>query len=436
MVRKEILNIIDKVDTTNETEIKLRYSEEVLNEIDEIYKNPDEIFFLESVSSDIELRRLLWNHTYHMKPIKNIDLITFYSEQYPFSSLEPLMIKEGRAKGAVDAHFTYVFDRIFPALEKFMSALVESLDTDDNEIENPDDDKSVDPVDLTPFMSNLPTEIRDLLPQGEFFPIIQLIFHQFGDIIFQITDGLLSLSKPKIVEKGRKHLNELSQYSSLGHDEINNNIERLSKDFQILSPLLSVVWCSDCRRFPQGYIVPHPPDPPMASCPSCSNQMNVGTFYYPHPQLVHMITRNDGLLGLTVIWSMISSGSAWAPGVYLDSISNDTEKDLIFQNSNMDGYGIIECKVHIQDSPDRTIESHLNDDVKQLVKHFKSYTDANIPIDCIFLVTNVPRAIIDETLPKILKKKSIASISRILRIFTPDDYDEFVKAIRNPDLDD
>ena len=247
--------------------------------------------------------------------------------------------------------------------------------------------------------------LTPLQEEDQFARIIKFGFNHAGDLALPLATNFLSMVKPLLIEAGRIHLIQLIQSSSIERLELDGLIHRLTKEFEVLSPAVSIVWCTECVRQPQSFLAVGQMDPPKSICSTCGNQMTVGSYYFFSPSLAKLLIQPDGILGLTVYWSLASSGADWAPGAYLKGVKDDTEKDAIFQNSNMEGYGIVESKVHIRDIPDRTIESHLHDDLKQLLNHYKKYIELEIPIDYLCLITNLPQIKVDECVKRIINNE-------------------------------
>ena len=77
----------------------------------------------------------------------------------------------------------------------------------------------------------------------------------------------------------------------------------------------------------------------------------------------------------------------WASGVYLENVSDDTEKDIVFQTEEQE-YNIIELKSFSTDVRLQTKKENIKQLMIQVLKHLISYENQNISVDTIYLVTN------------------------------------------------
>lgn len=135
---------------------------------------------------------------------------------------------------------------------------------------------------------------------------------------------------------------------------------------------------------------------------------------------------------MTVLWSLYKSDVRWIPSAYVKGAADDTEKDAVFKTDRMDGYAIVEMKVNSLDTPDRTLESHIREYLSQMLEHKKSYERLGIPVESLCLVTNIPEPSLQPICENLLKKKDYSDLSDVLRVFTPEDYEEFNKFLLKP----
>ena len=81
------------------------------------------------------------------------------------------------------------------------------------------------------------------------------------------------------------------------------------------------------------------------------------------------------------------TGREWLPGVYLEGVNDDTEKDIVIQTEEQK-YSIIEIKSFATDVRPRTKRENIKKLINQALDHLNSYNKQNILIESIYLVSN------------------------------------------------
>lgn len=424
------LNILRSVSREDGSEIPVRLNEESIEAVSRIRGNSKLVRLFEGLRTDTALRHLLWIHKYHLAPVKGLELAVVYDEAFPYASLEPLQNDEARGQAELEVQIWEGFRRFFPALMTQLFGMRVKLEAEFNQERAAQPALPEDTVRQAVTTKYVLEQILPAGDEGRMSRWISLGVQRAGDLIIPGAASLLSIGKRPMVQAGRALSDGLLDVTSLDRPALQKTISRLTKAYDIIHPALSVAWCPNCEREPQAFFALGQRDAPVSTCPVCRQSMAVGTFYYFDAPLAARITDPEGVLYATVLWSLASSGVKWAPGVYLAGQPEDTEKDAVFRTEEMDGYGIVECKVHYRDAPDRTMTDHLREDLDQLVKHVQAYSRAAVPVGAACLVSNLPQSVVDPEVKRALKEPRYAPIADILEAYGPENFEDFDKSVR------
>ena len=427
----DILNLLTHITAEDGTRYPIRHNLQLVQTIRGIRTSPKFVHFLDGLRADPELRQLLWLHKSHFSPIKGIELSLLYHEDQPHASKNPLEVEEAHAKAALQV-------QVWDALERFLPTLMSTFQDLNAKLEEEyEKEKSSHPALSEEDLRERAASkyfVERFLPIGEEQRLNKWIgigVHRAGDLVLPGGLNMLSIAKLQILDAGRRHLEALMKASRIKGEAFASCITRLAKAYDVLRPALSVVWCSSCLREPQSFVAVGPRDPPAAICPVCSRAMATGTFFHLDSPIAAALALPDGLINLTALWSLASGGAQWAPGVYLDGISDDREKDAVFRTEEMEGYGVLEVKAHYLDTPERTMADHLRSDLFQLLEHHNSYRRAKIPVEELWLVTNLPKNLVQPEVETALKESKFAAIRELVDVCSPEDYDEFDKSFHD-----
>ncbi len=424
------LNLIRKVARKDGSETAVQLNQGSVDIITKIRGDPKLVRLFGGLRKDPSIRQLLWLHKYHFSPLKGLELPLLYDEPAPYAPMEPLQNDEAHGEADIQVQMWEGFQRFFPAIMAQLIGMQAKLEA---EFKQEQAAQPVLPEDTVRKAVTTKYVLEQLLPVGDDVRMSRWIsfgVQRAGDLLIPGASSMLSIAKRPIVEAGRSLSDGLLDVSSLDRAALQKTIGRLRKAYDIIHPALSIVWCPNCEREPQAFFAAGQRDPPASSCPVCGRGMAVGTYYYFDAPLAALITHPEGVLYATVLWSLASSGVKWAPGVYLAGQPEDTEKDALFREEDSDGYGLVECKVHFRDTPDRTMAGHIREDLDQLVKHVETYGKADVPVGAACLVTNLPQSLVEQEVKQALKEPKYDSLADILEVYTPETFQEFDESLQ------
>lgn len=433
----DLLNVLTSIETAKGIGIPLRVNHALVDSIRRVLRDPTLTQVLRALQTEVDLRKLLWSHRYQFTPLKGLDLPFIYHEARPFSSAEPLRVERSRAEAELEVRVRDATERLLPSIVQAVQSfdvesftkIEETLETNFQAIQDAMPDRSEE-------------EIRQIVISGYFIQRFGLVtdskglddwvqkgIRHAGDLGLPIASNLLSLTKQEILKAGRRHLEQLSSTAGLDEEAMDSLVSRLSKEFRAILPALSLVWCSECVAQTQVQLVLGHRELPTSACPGCRREMSSGTFHYFISPLAALMAKADGIVGTTVLFSLATSGASWAPGVYLKGAQDDTEKDAIFRTNEMEGYGIVEVKMHSKDTPERTMRDRMREDLGQLHNHYDKYEQAGIPMEMLVLVTNLPRDLAEEAVRQQLRDDYSDSLRGKVKVFSPENYNSFAEML-------
>ena len=114
--------------------------------------------------------------------------------------------------------------------------------------------------------------IIDFNEEASFPELINFIVSNASDIIQPIFANMVSATKNDFALKGRKYANDILVSSQLTSDEMKNVTRHLTHNFELMRPLISLVWCPKCLRDAQSYYAIGARDPPESICPVCNSK--------------------------------------------------------------------------------------------------------------------------------------------------------------------
>ncbi len=427
-MRNEELDVrlIQKIETNGGRQLDISWNESQVEIIRSIKQSPNLRRFLNELQSNLDYRKLFWNHKYHFTPFKGIDLQILYCESSPNIPIEPLEFESSKALGELEVDIGDAIDRFLPSLKDFLR----NLKANATDILSDGQEETEEEAQQTALANFVADVLIDFNEESSFPELVNFVISNASDIILPIAANMVSATKHDFAIKGRKYASDILTSSQLTSDEMRNVSRYLTHNFELMRPLISLVWCPKCLRDAQSYYAIGARDPPESICPVCNSKMGVGTAYYFDASLASLFRSRDGIPSLSVMWALSQNNIEWIPGAYIKTVDNDCEKDIIFKQKGADGYGIIEVKAHMRDSPERTIEDRLRADVKQLLKNYSIMQKADVKINNLILVTNSPRFETKNAASKLFSNNEYREIKDKTTIICPENFDELIDKIK------
>lgn len=419
-----LMNVLETVTLRDGSQKKLKWNSDQLTLLSTIQSVPELTQLFDAVATEENFRKFLWQHRHDYMPFKGIVLPIFYDEGMPFREQDSLAYEASKSDAELRVHVYDALSRFLPLLPDILAGLEKQFEEATAKLPSVEIEQE-EKIRTEIVTREVTNRIIQMYSEEDLRKVINTITSRAGDLVVPAMASILSIWKYAALQFGRKHLENFLVTSRQTYDEYHGTLRQLADRFCLLSPATSLVWCTRCMRHPQSYFAVACQDPPVSTCPVCKSEMAVGTFYYPKSSFAKLFYARDGLLGTTVHWSLRESGLTWAPGVYVEGLADDTEKDAIFQMRDEEGIGIVESKVHHLDSPGRTLESQIDEDLTQLANHWRTYDKAGIDVSNACLVTNIPHSIGTPVVDHILSSKDFSKIPCDFEVFYPETFDNF-----------
>lgn len=419
------MNVLETITSRDGSEKKLKWNPSQLASLSTIQSVPELTQLFDAVAKEEEFRKFLWHHRRDYMPLKGIVLPVFYDESKPYGENRSLAYEEDKSNAELQVHVRDALSRFLPVLPDILAGLEGRYEEQTAGLTSVDAEQE-EKIRTEIITREVTSRIIQMSSEENLKNIISTVTSRAGDLVVPALANILSVCKHQALQFGRNYLDNLLKPSTQTYEAYHETLRQLVDRFHLLSPAISIVWCTRCMEHPRSYIALAGQDPPVSSCPVCRFEMAVGTFYYLKPSLARLFYDPDGLLGITVHWTLLKGGLSWAPGVYVDGLADDTEKDAIFQMRDGEGIGIVESKTHHLDSPNRTLEEQIRNDLKQLVNHYRTYDNAGIDVDLACLVTNVPENAVAVVVEEVLKSEEFGDkVPCEVEVFHPETFDNF-----------
>jgi len=420
-VEKDLLGLLDKIQMTNGTSIGLIPNKDAIERIQAIHKDPLLTHLFDAMMTEESLRLLFWSHQIQLIPFYGVDLPLLYAESGKNATEEPLVIEADRATSRLKVVTLDALDRFLPNIKGFINKLEANSIRRTEDDHNKEIDKKAEETQAISIIANLP--LWDEIQREK---MIKSFFRRAGDIVVPAAVDILSILKLEIIRVGRNHFKQLCKTLHMEQERLTILINRLLTKYEVIHPSISVAWCNTCLKTPQTLISIGQQEPPIIHCPVCKSEMNIGTFFHFSSALANLMTMPDGVVHIAVLWSLCSGKEvSWLPGVYLEGVDNDTEKDVVFKSDEADGYGVIETKVYALDKPDRSLKENIAQDAIDLLNNCQAYIERGVLIDSIMLITNAPVRIVDEVMAELKIDSKMHSLYKSLEIVSPENFNTF-----------
>ncbi|MBU1157875.1 MAG: hypothetical protein KKE24_00875 [Candidatus Thermoplasmatota archaeon] len=420
----DLMNILETVTLRDGSKRKLKCDSDQLNSLKTIQSVPELTQLFDAVATEEDIRKFLWRHRHDYMPFKGVVLPIFYDESMPFRDHDPLAYEASKSDAELRVHVYDALNRFLPILPDILAGFEEQFQETTAKLPSLETEREEE-IRTEIVTREVTNRIIQMYSEDGLRKVVNTITSRAGDLVVPALASIFSIWKYGALQFGRKHLENLLVSSRQSYEEYHRTLKQLADRFCLLSPATSLVWCTQCRKHPQSYFAVASQDPPVSTCPVCKSEMAVGTFYYPKSPLAKLLDARDGLLGTTVHWSLRESGRSWAPGVYVEGLADDTEKDAVFQMEDENEIGIVESKVHHLDSPGRTLESQIREDLNQLSNHWRTYDKADIHVSSAYLVTNIPQCVGASVVDNILSLKEFSEIPCDIEVFYPETFEDF-----------
>ena len=204
------------------------------------------------------------------------------------------------------------------------------------------------------------------------------IVKMFEDFVIDdvVPVGLMFVDslKKEIVDFGIKNKKKMILASKLDEKIYEATINKLGTKYKVIKPLLSIFWCENEKHEHYSFFMLSHSTVPRIKCPICDKNLSVGTFYYFIPPINYLLRSREGLIQALTMHVVAKTGQEWLPGVYLEGVDDDTEKDIVIQTGERK-YSIFEIKSFATDVSRRTKKENLTQLMNQALKHLNSYME-------------------------------------------------------------
>ena len=378
------------------------------------------------------LRKMFWNQKAQFMVVRGIELQLLYFESKPDLNIEPLAFECSKANGCLQVNLEDVTQRFWPTLENFFREMEEKVAV---RAEGEEADDDAERAALMDYLTDKLTLISDNISETSSLPrIFEIVLNNASDIVMPIAGDMVAVTKCEYVRLGRKLSGSLMDSSRINSVEYEKIRRRLVNQYELIRPLLSLVWCEKCVKQTESYYAIGPRDPPISLCPVCGSEMGTATTYYFSKPLASMFKARDGIIGLNVFWALNASNIEWAPGVLVKGLENDSEKDALYKIKDSPGYGLVEVKLHALNASERSIEENIRKDLRLLQGKYHKLIEAKINIETISLVINFPQPEALTLVTKALGSAEFREIKGKAKVFFPENFEEFVEMISGGDL--
>lgn len=359
--------------------------------------------FIEMALEDDDILNLLCTHRSTLSVIEKFNFPLLFSihrekevkSELPFATLA----KKENIKG--QHTIEHIVERAKPTLEnlgnKFKAKYGKLLEDIDTKVEVVGLQEEKDQQILSLIISQV--IIQDFGNEEKILKIIK----EFEDFVIDdiVPIGLVAVDsfKERYIEYGIKHRKKITSGSKLDEKAYEDTINKLKTKYKVIKPLISIFWCENETHEHYSFFIFSHSNVPNIKCPICDKNLSSGTFYYFIPQINYLLRGGEGLIQALTMYVIDKTGRQWSPGVYLEGIAKDTEKDIVIQ-TNEQKYTIIEIKNYATDVGLRTIKENIKQLMIQVLNHLNSYNEQNIDVEGIYLISNYFR---DEEIKNIVK---------------------------------
>lgn len=229
--------------------------------------------------------------------------------------------------------------------------------------------------------------IQDFGNEEKILKIIKELEDFVIDDIVPVGLVLVDSFKENYIEYGIKHREKTISGSKLDEKAYEDTINKLKTKYKVIKPLISIFWCENETHEHYSFFIFSHSIVPNIKCPICDKNLSSGTFYYFIPQINYLLRGREGLIQALTMYISDKTGRQWLPGVYLEGLAEDTEKDIVIQTGEQK-YTIIEIKSYVTDVGLRTIKENIKQLMLQARNHLNSYNKQNIDVEGIYLVSN------------------------------------------------
>jgi len=384
--------------------------------------------FIEIVLDDNDTLSLLCNHrsTLSIFDKFNFPFLFSINREAKIKSELPFSIVAKKETAKMEYTIEHISERAKPKLEKFGKRLearygkiIEDIQVDVMGLQEERDQQILSMVVSQVIITDFADEEKILKMIKEFEDFVI-------DDIVPVMLAYVDSSKEEFIDFGIKHREKLISSSKLKEEAYEDVINKLEAKFKVIKPFLSIFWCENEEHEHYSFFIASHSKVPNIICPICDRKLSVGTFYYFMPSINYFLRSGEGLIQALNMYLINKTRLNWASGVYLESVHDDTEKDIIVQTEEQE-YSIIEIKSFATDVRLDTKKENIKQLMIQVQKHLISYEKQNISVDTIYVVTNY---FVDDEIEKILKdylsNNKFAELKKIkLEIIGPNNIQNF-----------
>lgn len=349
--------------------------------IEKIRKDYKARQFAELLVSDTDVSRLFLHHWRQLSLLPDLSIPIFADTDQALVTVDVLGREAKEATGRTGVALESIVVSAQPVIERKLKSLVERMR-----------EKGVDPEKINQeafaiqlfsmmgFFSGA-SPLSGLV--GMIKPFEDYVADEIGDFAFE----LLSAIKLGIRDAGNARRHRIITESGLTVDRYRATIARMVSE-GYLRVALAVLWCDGHPNLPVSLVVVGDSTQTVVNCSVCGKILVRCNFLLPTVHSMVWVRQYAGALQYLLPWMLEQQEIAWAANAYLDGVSGDTEKDIVFETKGAKGVSLVECKSDYTDSPERTINQKIRDHLVQLSKAVASYKTLGIEVGMAILATN------------------------------------------------
>ncbi len=344
---------------------------------------PESKTFSSFVGGSVDAQSLLFLHWSHTTLFDEISIPLYFSTPPGVSSRETVA-REAK-KGAEIGTFT--IERILhdskPQLEEYVRRMIERIQASGVSPE------MMSQAELLAAILQAMGLITAGSPLSAMLKLVQPLEDYFVDDAPDLALTVLGMTKFPLLEYGQSRRAIALRASGLNESRYEAVVSQLVAE-GYLKPSLSLFWCEGHPTVPTSYYLAGHQRVPKVRCDVCNKIMRYGTFLLLSPPAMTFVRHKKGAILHLLAWDLEIASIPWNAEAYPDGLPNAGELDLLYDPPGGKGVVLVECKSHVTDTPERTIQSNLKKAATQLAKKADVLSAAGISLRAVSVASNYP----------------------------------------------
>ena len=344
---------------------------------------PESKTFSSFLGSNVDAQSLLFLHWSHTTLFDEISIPIYFSTPPGVSSGETVA-REAK-KGAEIGTFT--IERILhdskPQIEDYFRRMIERIESAGVSPE------MMSQTELLAAMLQAMGLITTGSPLSAMLKLVQPLEDYFADDVPELALTILGMTKSPLLEYGQSRRAIAIRASGLDESRYEAVVSQLVGE-GYLKPSLTLFWCEGHPSVPTSYYLAGHRRVPKVRCDVCNKIMRYETFLLLSPPAMTFVRHKKGAVLHLLAWELEIAGIPWNGEAYADGLPNAGELDLVYDPPGKQGVVLVECKSHVTDTPERTIQSNLKKAATQLAKKADVLAGAGIPLAAVSVASNYP----------------------------------------------